>query len=234
MYTKQFKMDIHDIDYRGISKVSALMRLMQSAAESQLSEVGLSYDNLKRDSKAFILSRITLKIYKDTTIEDELVASTYPTHSRGFTFMRCFGIEKDGEPVCAATSAWALIDTESRSLIRVDNFDLPLDIHPAIDCLLGRFILPKDMDEVGRYTVGYGDIDRNRHMNNTVYPDAYLTFLPLAKKRISELTISYRSEAVMGDVLSVFMKEIDGVYYFKTVKSDGTVNTEAEIRLSDS
>ena len=68
-------------------------------------------------------------------------------------------------------------------------------------------------------------------MNNTVYPDVYLTFLPLGEKRISELTISYRSEAVMGEALAVFMANIDDTYYFKTVKSDGAVNTEAEIKL---
>ena len=145
MYIKAFKTDIHDIDYRGVTKASALMRLLQSTAESQLGAAGLSYDNLKADSKAFILSRITLKIYNDTKIEDELLASTYPTESRGFTFLRCFGIECDGAPVAAATSAWALIDTDTRGLIRVDRFNLPLELHPANDVALGRFILPKEM-----------------------------------------------------------------------------------------
>ena len=230
MYKKQFTVDIHDIDYRGITKISSLMRFLQSSAESQLGENKMSYDELKTAKRAFILSRITVKINSDSGVGDTLVASTYPTDSRGFTFLRCFGIERDGEQICAATSAWALIDTESRSLLRVDSFELGLELHPAHDLSLARFILPREMNEVGIYTVGYGAIDRNRHMNNTAYPDVYLTYLPMDNIRISEITISYRSEALMGDILTIYMSKSEDSYYFKTVKQDGTVNTEAEIK----
>ena len=230
MYKKSFTVDIHDIDYMGICKISALMRFFQSAAESQLAENGMSYDNLKEAKRAFILSRITIKICQDGSVGDNLVAYTYPTESKGFTFQRCFGIDRCGEPIARATSAWALVDTETRRLLRVDSFDLGLELLPPHDLEMGRFILPKEMIEVGAYTVGYGAIDRNRHMNNTVYPDVYLTYLPPDKIRLTEITISYRSEAVMGDILKVFMSKGEDSFYFKTVKQDGTVNTEAEIK----
>jgi acyl-ACP thioesterase len=208
-----------------------MMRFFQSAAESQLAENGMSYDDLKEAKRAFILSRITIKILDECTIGDNLVASTYPTDSRGYTFLRCFGITRGGAPIAMATSAWALIDTESRGLIRVDGFPLGLNILPKHDLELGRFILPGEMQKVGIYTVGYGDIDRNRHMNNTVYPDVYMTFIPEENMRISEITVSYRSEAVIGEILTVFMSKNEDRIYFKTVKEDGTVNTEAEIKL---
>ena len=52
-------------------------------------------------------------------------------------------------------------------------------------------------------------------------------------KRIETITISYKNEAVFGDTLSVFLAECDGIYYIRTVREDGKVNSEAEIRLCD-
>ena len=70
-------------------------------------------------------------------------------------------------------------------------------------------------------------------MNNTTYPDMYSNFLPLENKRIAEITINYNKEAPAGDILTVYRGESDGVYYFRTVRGDGAVNSEAEIRLAD-
>jgi hypothetical protein len=36
----------------------------------------------------------------------------------------------------------------------------------------------------------------------------------------------------MGDVLTVYRCERDGVFYLRTVRSDGKVNAEAEIELA--
>ena len=73
-------------------------------------------------------------------------------------------------------------------------------------------------------------INQNRHMNNTKYPDMYSSFLDLEGRRIEEITINYQNEAPAGDKISVYRGEADGYYYFKTVRSDGKTNTEAEIR----
>ena len=97
---------------------------------------------------------------------------------------------------------------------------------------LGRIVIPKDAETVGTYTVNYADLDQNRHMNNTRYPDMYSNFLPLENKRIESITISYLAEAPAGDTLTVMRAEKDGFYYFRTIRSDGKINSEAEIKLT--
>jgi acyl-ACP thioesterase len=89
------------------------------------------------------------------------------------------------------------------------------------------------MHKVGNYTVYYSDTDQNRHMNNTRYPDMYSNFLPLDGKRIRSMSIAYMNEAPLGEVLSVEMAENDGFYYFRTVRSDGKINSEAQIELCE-
>jgi acyl-ACP thioesterase len=227
--------DIHDVDHNGVVRTSSLMKYIQSAAQTQLTLNGLSYDQLKDMKRAFILSRIKMEFTEPVRAYEKLTAVTYPCDSRGYSFLRCYALEKEGVTIGRAVSIWALIDTETRALVKVNDFELGLQTHEPHTLALSRFTMPTSIREVGTYTVNYGDVDQNCHMNNTRYPDMYSNFLPLDGKRIKTLSINYQSEAPKGEKLRVERADgIDGyTYYFRTIREDGKVNTEAEILLED-
>ena len=227
--------DIHDVDYNGIVRTSSLMKYIQSAAQTQLTLNGMSYDQLKERKRAFILSRIKMEFTEPVRAYEKLTAVTYPCDSRGYSFLRCYALERSGITIGRAVSMWALIDTETRALVKVNDFELGLETHEPHTLALSRFTMPTAIREVGEYTVNYGDTDQNKHMNNTRYPDMYSNFLPLESKRIRTLSINYLNEAPMGERLRVERADgIDGyTYYFRTVRKDGKVNSEAEIVLED-
>ncbi len=227
------EVDVHDVDYNGIAKTSSIMKYIQTAAQCQLTERGMSYDNLKERGRAFILSRVKLEVLKPLRAYAPLTAITYPCESRGYSFLRCYALECDGEVVAKAISVWALIDTESHALVRVNDFDLGLTTLPQNDLVLRAMKLPSAMTDIGGYGVHYGDVDQNRHMNNTKYPDMYSNFLPLQGKMIRSISINYSSEAQIGEKLRVQRGEEDGYFYFRTIRSDGKVNSEAQIELCD-
>ena len=235
MYEYKIKttVDVHDVDHNGVARASSVLKYMQTAAQSQLTANGMSYDSLYQRQRAFILSRIKLEVLKPLRADTPLTALTFPCDSRGFSFLRCYALEQDGETVAKAASLWALIDTETHGLVKVNDFELGLPTLPPHDVMLGRMKLPSRLAEVGEYTVHYGEIDRNRHMNNTKYPDIYSTFLSLDRKMIRSLSINYLNEARMGERLRVLGAEADGVYYFRTQREDGKVNSAAEIELMD-
>ena len=224
--------DIHDVDYNGVARTSALMRYIQSAAQTQLTENGMSYDNLKERKRAFLLSRIKMEFTATVRAYEPLCAVSFPCNSRGYSFLRCYELLRDGITIGRAASVWALIDTDNRSLVRVNDFELGLKTYEPLDLSLSRITMPESIERVGTYTVHYGDTDQNRHMNNTRYPDLYSAFLPLDDMRIESITINYTSEAPMGDTLEVYRAEKNGFFYFRTLRSDGKVNTEAEIKLA--
>lgn len=227
--------DIHDVDHNGVVRTSSLMKYIQSAAQTQLTLNGMSYDQLKDMKRAFILSRIKIEFTEPVRAYENLTAVTYPCDSRGYSFLRCYALEKDGMTIGRAVSIWALIDTETRALVKVNDFELGLETHEPHTLALSRFTMPASIREVGAYTVNYGDIDQNCHMNNTRYPDMYSNFLPLDGKRIRTISINYQNEAPRGEKLRVERADgIDGyTYYFRTIREDGKVNTEAEIVLED-
>ena len=232
-YRMKTEVDVHDVDFNGVAKTSSIMKYIQSAAQCQLTEGGMSYDNLKSNNRAFILSRVKLEILKPLRAYTPLTAVTYPCESRGYSFLRCYQLESDGEVVARAISVWALIDTESRALVKVNDFNLGLPTLPQNGLVLGAMKLPSNMTDIGGYGVHYGDVDQNRHMNNTKYPDMYSNFLPLTGKMIRSITISYSNEAQIGEKLRVQRGEENGLFYFRTVRSDGKVNSEAQIELCD-
>ena len=227
--------DIHDVDHNGVVRTSSLMKYIQSAAQTQLTLNGMSYDQLKDMKRAFILSRIKIEFTEPVRAYENLTAVTYPCDSRGYSFLRCYALENDGVTIGRAVSIWALIDTETRALVKVNDFELGLETHKPHALALSRFTMPSSIREVGTYTVNYGDVDQNCHMNNTRYPDMYSNFLPLDGKRIRTISINYQNEAPRGEKLKVERADgIDGyTYYFRTIREDGKVNTEAEILLED-
>jgi len=231
-FRTKLTVDIHDVDYNGVARASSLMKYIQSAAQTQLTEKGMSYDRLKDMNRAFILSRIKMEFIDTVRAYEPLTAITFPATSRGYSFLRCYKLERDGITIGRAVSIWALVDIKSKALIRVNDFDLGLDTYDPLDMPLTRVIMPKDMNTVGTYTVTYSDVDQNGHMNNTRYPDMYSHFLPLDNKRIESITISYLNEAPASEVLTVEMGRLEDLYYFRTLRRDGKINTEAEIKLA--
>ena len=227
--------DIHDVDYNGVARLSSLMKYIQNAAQTQLTLNGMSYDELKSMHRGFILSRIKMEFTEPVRAYEPLTAVTYPCESHGYSFLRCYSLEKEGRTIGKAVAIWALIDTETRALVKVSDFELGLDLHEPHDLDITRFTMPSVMREAGKYTVCYGDVDQNRHMNNTRYPDMYSNFLPLDGKRIRTLSINYRNEARSGETLRVELADgpIPDSYYIRTVREDGKVNTEAEAILED-
>ena len=225
--------DIHDVDFNGIARASAIMKYIQSSAQMQLTESGLSYERLKSDPRAFILSKIRIDISDSVRAYDRLTAETFPCESRGYSFLRCYRLTRGEQIIARAASVWALIDTESRSLVRVNDFNLNLPTLPPLDLAIGHITPPSELIRVGAYHVNYEATDQNGHMNNTRYPDMYSNYLPLANKRIKTIAINYMKEAPMGEKLDVFRAKQDGNYYFKTIRADGEINTIAEITLED-
>ncbi len=232
-FSQKTSVCIHDVDYNGIAKTSAIMRYLQTAAQSQLTENGMSYENLRKRGVAFILSRFNMEVLRPLTAYTTLNAISYPVESRGYSFLRCYELNCDGETVARAISAWALVNTESHALVRVNDFDLNLPVLQSLDLALPRITLPSELLDVGGYGVHYGDVDQNMHMNNTRYPDMYSNFLPLKGKMISKIAIGYSNEAKIGEKLRVLRGNDGNIFYFRTLRSDGKINSEAEIEISD-
>ena len=236
IFTLPCTVDAHDVDYHGIARASCLDRYAQMAANYHLRSTGVSNEALRKEGRAFILSRISMYIYKEVHSYDELKAQTFTCPPRGYSHIRCYRLLRGDELVAEASSYWALIDIESRRLLRTSEYTYPCEHEPPLNiaCPARLDIKPtEEMTLLGHHLVSYAEADMNRHMNNTCYPDMLTTFLNMDGRRVSEMHIHFLAEAPLGEMLSIYAEEAEDGTRFRSVReSDGRTNVEALFRFT--
>lgn len=236
-FTKDYIAKWHDTDANRQVRPSALVTYLQETANEHLIHIGISLDELRdRFGLAFILGSISVRSYEPLFSGDAIEVETWTCGERGFRHNRCFRVLRGGKTVAEATSQWALINLKDGSLVKVE--DMPYHIEPEAPISLpdvpARLKMPpvSKMEEVGTRRIVYSDIDYNDHMNNTRYPDMICDFLPeMRDKRMTGLVLSYRKEAVFAHTLRVFRQKTEDGYLVCTVDEEGSICTEAFVKL---
>ncbi len=245
-YSQTYKTKWHDTDGDGVMRPSALLVYMQETANLQCREYGMDLTDLHHiEGKGFLLSRMMIKIFAPLHAYEDIEVRTWCIDAKGYDFIRCFSVHRDGEMTALAVSHWALVDVCEKKMIRTTDFkrDFPFGELPDHPDIPRRVRIPAalPMEEAGTRTIVYSDLDFNRHMNNTKYPDMICDYLPDMDGRwVTSLSLSYLREAAFGDTLTVLRKEVeitaealeDEAYFIRATRPDGATCLEAEIRLS--
>lgn len=237
---KQYKHDICTNTYEGdqnkIVRAAGLLQDMQEAGRIQMEVQKPSYDDLQEEGKTLMLIRLDMEVYEAVHVGETVTVSSWPCKSVRATFPRCYDIRKDGRVLAEIASQWALVDMESRKVLKADEVDFSnYYIGEYKELYKGKLRLPKDVpfEEVEKYRVRYSDLDSNGHMNNTYYLDVLSDHIPeLAEGRymVKTVRVHYSKEAPYGEVITVFRANPEeNRYVFKTVREDGELNIEAEI-----
>lgn len=245
-YSENYTTRWHDTDSCHFLRPTAILMYMQETANHQCRDYNMDLNELYRnEGLGFLLSRIQIKIHKPLFAYENITVNTWCTESKSYAFMRYFDIWRGGEKVAEAMSTWALFDSNANILVRGTNFqrEFPYDEAPDVRAFPPRAHIPTSvaLEECGARKISYCDIDFNGHMNNTKYPDMVCDHLPdMTGKWVSEISISYLKEASYGDVLTALRapaplpdEKSGEAYYFRTLRSDGQVNIDAFVRLSD-
>ena len=226
--------DCHDTDANGFLRPSAVLRYMQTAVNWQMHSYSKTSEELRSQGQAFVLTRLSMDFYESIGAYEPLYAETWALESRGFSFLRCYELSREGRTLARAQSVWALIDIETKKPLPVSTFECGFGTDaPFENPLPMRVQLPSEeaFCKVGLHCVSYAETDVNHHMNNTCYPDMLLDFLPLEGKRVQFISLNFCREAPRGERLTVCRAESEGHYYFRTYREDGLVNIEASVKL---
>jgi len=236
-WSEKYRINTHDTDFNRVVSASGIMRYMQDSSNYQMEGESPSYNELFDSGLAFVLSRLRLSIYSPLYSHDEITAETWACESHGVSFNRCYRIMKGDSIIAEAVTVWGLLDMNTHRLRRVDSVELGYSMDEMLELdSPARMRIPADANLVlvGEHRVGYGEVDINRHLNNTYYPDMFCDFIPeMEGNRVTSMGVSFVSEAPRGENLKIYMANYDGTYYFRSVKEDGSTNAEAEIILEE-
>lgn len=244
-FSKHYTTMWHDTDACHIVRPSRLLEYMQETGHLQCLSVGLDLNDLHdRRGISFILSRLQLSFFKPVYNFDTIEVRTWCSPLKGWKMMRYFQILRDGEAVAEAASEWALVDVIHHTLIRPSTLEAEiLDQFPIDEPIPNerfphrvRIPAPLEMETIGERTIRYSDLDFNRHMNNTRYPDMLCDFLPDTAdgKRVIAMSLSYVKEAALGDTVTVhrtLAPDTANTYLIRTTRPDGQVCLDASVTV---
>lgn len=258
-WSEEIKVRPSDTDINGIASAGAVLSYIQNAGYYQHFYVGPSMEDIRKNGMAFILSRIALRIYEPLHACDRLTAESWPCKISGASFMRSARVMRGDCVAAESISSWALVDINSGKLCRADSVKLGFGTdEPVSPDVPLRFSVPKELElkKRGSRLITYSDADSNGHMTNTAYPDMLCDFLPsdgtqscedialgvhgdhrplLTGKRVTAISLSFLSEARIGEQITVLCgRAEDGVYYFRTKHGDApdaAVGVEARMEI---
>ncbi len=235
-WTEEHRVDAHDVDYQGLLRPSVMLRYIQDAAGHAHHCLGPTLEEMRERKLAYILSKVSMKLYGLPRVYEQIRALTWITPVKGYSFVRYGRILRGEEVLAEMSSVWALTDISDpaeRKLLRGDTVALHFGTGEPLELGFSpRFRIPGDLllTEAGKRQVLYADCDQNRHMNNTVYPDMFRGYAEVQDgMRVSEFEVTYQTEAPMGDCLTVY-RAVDGEnHYFRSIRTDGKINAEARM-----
>lgn len=213
MLEQTIKIKSYDVHPNGVVKISALQKYMQQIAREDSDSYGATYAKMREANMVFVITRLAMEFERPLRDEDIVTIRTINNRLEGASFVREFLFFSGGEQVAAATTLWALLDFEKRSILRPSA--LPFII-PALNLPVPGIPVQKRLTEQGMVLtpsgerhVTFSDLDENNHLNNAYYSDIVADFAPVSlyDHWISGLQIAFLSEARLGDTLAVGVQE---------------------------
>ena len=238
IWTEKYRVMAHDVDMTGRVKISGLMRYMAETACRHMNGTGPTEKELREQDRAFLVARILVEKYGELHHGDEFEVNTWAEISSGVSFGRAFIIKQGETTVAKARSVWTLYDFGEKRFVRVSDIEMKYGPEAPMEMELPRRLsLPDGVTLTGLTgkRVEYGDIDENRHMNNTVYADMFCGCIPEIKNGsagVRSVFINFSHECRLDEDIDIDAACDGGVWYFRSHRPDGMLNAEARIAVS--
>lgn len=216
IYRQKFEIaDIH-VDPFGRVKPSVILYFAQEVAGGHCIQLGLDWDTLAKKGLFWAAIRHKVSVTRLPERGETITVETWPMPTTRVAYPRAMAAyDAEGKELFRSVSLWVLMDMNSRAMLLPgkSGVDVPgilrggeLDTPASLN--------PKDLTELTHRTVGYTELDRNGHMNNTRYLDWVADLLPSAfhgEHPVREFTICYLSEAKESQQAALSWKLQDGI-----------------------
>lgn len=217
----------YEADANQLMRPTAMLDLMQEAANVNASTLGFGYDEMINSNTAWVLSRIHVKFINTPKWRQEVNLKTWHKGVSKLFYLRDFILsDKEENHLVVATTSWLIIDLNTRRLVRNKDLALSDTAMDAIPTPADKVVMPVDIEPelVRKHPVTWSEIDANGHVNNVKYAvwaiDA-VTPEDIKEKPLKEILINYDAEVMPMDVVKISrirQETEDGLVYYITGK----------------
>ena len=242
LYTKNYKVEINHVDFKGDLKLSSLFTYCQDIAGLHAENLGMGRKVLyEQYGVIWVLVRVRVDIIKYPKYRDIITIETWPQEPSRMGFDRDFLVkDKEGNILAKAVSTWVVIDVESRKLVRTKAVYTgypPVIDERAIDCKLGHLKSSGELEMAYERIVRYSDIDVNEHLNNAKYLDFIMDSFTLEEHKnfdVKSIEISYSNEALSGETIGIYedrSRMDSNIIYMEGIREGGDLVFKSQIEI---
>ncbi|RMG21059.1 MAG: hypothetical protein D6730_18935 [Bacteroidetes bacterium] len=214
-----YEVRTYQVDPQGYMHPAAICSMFQEIAGEHARLLGWGYHSLKEQNMAWMLSRLSMQLHARPIWQSMIRIDTWVRKTDRLFSYRDFELYNHrGELMVSATTAWLLLNMESRRLQRVDvirehfaHFPQKIALCETLDKLPA---VQKGLP-MKRYQVRYSELDMVGHANNVSYLQWLLdAFSPqhLAAHSLQSLQINYLNEAKWEDEIRVSRDQHEPIY----------------------
>ena len=203
LFKETIKIRYSEMDCDLVLKPSAMLQFLQDLASDNAESLNFGYSYIvKRNLAWFLLKyRIEFEDYPEGIYD--LTIETEPRGYNKIFAFRDFYITHDNKLIGRASSTWAMVDLETKSMANVseilaDNSYMVQHEKREDDLNYGKIKLPEEFDTEKLFEIRFDDLDVNKHVNNANY--IIWAFEPL--------DFGFRREHKLKTLDMVFKKEI--------------------------
>lgn len=208
IWTESFRIRSFDVGTNIFVSPQSLCRLIQEAAGNHAYQLRVATDLLADQRLMWVLSQIRIVMTNLPRWRDEISIQTWPTtRSTGIRAFRDFRIlNAKHEQIGIGASRWLLLSVDNRRPTKLPEFLAQYQSPGLPENLLAdaSFEAPEHVSHKKEFAVRATEIDLNQHVNNACYVQWAIDTLPLdflQQHKLSELLVSYVSEAKFGDLV---------------------------------
>lgn len=223
IYSEDFTIRSYHVDINRKLTIQKLCSFFQDIAGNHTVACGVGWEVMQDEKLFWVLSRLRIEVEKYPEWRDQITIRTWSNGLDGLLAVRHFQVlSEKGEELVRAVSMWLMVNTESRRLVRADEYmrDFPLNTERLFDENPGKIDGLTGPLKFGAAPVSYTETDMNQHMNNVSYIDRIVNTYPtdfLMSHQISEFEINFLKEAVPGESILVQQQQLSETEFLNNI-----------------
>jgi acyl-ACP thioesterase len=229
-FEKVYKIPVYDTGPNGKLSLYSLFNYLQDIASEHAVRLNFGRDDLMRENRFWVLSRIVADIYQLPGWEETIIVRTWPRGTDKLFAIRDYEVRyPDGREIASGSSSWLVVDRTSKRIQRPDEMLTRFNSETPVKNSLGRNaekVAP--VADSGKKTdcfrIKVSDLDVNLHTNNVRYikwvTDTYGLDHIMNCSPVS-VEVNYLAESVFGE--EVFIRsdneKVPGTFHHSVVRS---------------
>ena len=208
----------------------AAVRLCQEVTEYHSNTLGVGFDKLVADNRAWVIVRSYYEFLSRPAAFEKVTLNTWPRGNDGLFAFRDYRInDADGNVLLTGTSYWSMIDFERRRVLRLGSYIDAYEVHDELatgKTTIDKIQMPEfeEADSIVCMQSRHSMIDHTGHVNNSEYIkwifDA-LNELQFDFDRPFSLTLNFQHETKPGDTVNVMARHLGDTFFAQVTNSQG-------------